>query len=807
MTKCTDKEQIFDLVAQNEAILSEKQLGCALNMLAELQKQKTYTFQDVEYIRNHPQFLVLQNLTAKKIEIMNDGTLVNVLYATQQFAVEIHDPLVAVLTTEAWRRLERFDISVLAKFSTCLADQHLYSSPLMGKIADIVNRNLESIQDLRSLSVLMVNISSLISHGFQERLLKKSELLFDTIDLTTNSHFDVAKRIVIFLRKIRCSYYPLLERCNNVFLVSLNHLDLEVIRRILSLYYALQFYSLEFFIATKRKLTEMIPLLDQTVNVPNLFVALGPIAGPEEENQLESAMLLMSEELTSQQALTVIEAMAEMESRNSRLIKKIASVLNKHLDSYKPVELLKITRALTSLHFQSKEFFVNLRHLLCSYLKTSTVPGEIRNLVCAISILPSTHLDEAMISRIEAVLTQCDLYDINSLTTSVVRWIQNDPMCLRNITGKQLKLLKKLDDHGHQRLQNWHDLHALSQELKNIKGDLFAESLLEEAVAALQRLVHEMNYRNVVGIASFIAKTSYLSTSILDRIASVVIHDIEKIHPLELLTVILPFSILNYDPPLRDEFFGTCIQYLNSHLGILDPVMLVFLGFSLATLGYFPEDLIKAVFNIQFLAKLDSQLEILSSSLKRKIQYRFMELNRAVCLESPEYQIPWFHDRFCQRIYNKDFVSMTQAKQLMYKMITEVLGEINSVKALTRTPYYHLVDFECILDKRRKPIPYGNHNITFGKLPGMHWESDSQLVDSGLPPDAKRIAIQFLDSKAFCVNIPHLKGNSAMNKRHLEILGYQVIQIPYYEWNSMALSTEEARKNYLRDCIFGEAKS
>jgi len=87
--------------------------------------------------------------------------------------------------------------------------------------------------------------------------------------------------------------------------------------------------------------------------------------------------------------------------------------------------------------------------------------------------------------------------------------------------------------------------------------------------------------------------------------------------------------------------------------GGLDPFMLVFLGYSLATLGYFPEDLLKAIFNIKFLAKMDSQLEFLCSSLNMKVQFRLMELNRAVCLECPEYQIPWFHDRFCQQQYNK----------------------------------------------------------------------------------------------------------------------------------------------------------
>ncbi|XP_039711410.1 FAST kinase domain-containing protein 1, mitochondrial isoform X2 [Pteropus medius] len=803
MDKCTDEEQVFDLIEKNKAIFSEKQVGYAFNILWQFQKQKTSLFKSVECIRDHPQFLTLYNLTTNKMEFMNDDNLVNVLYITQHFAVEAHDPLVEALVTEAWRRLERFDINVLSKFSSCLADQHLNFSPLMGKIADIVNRKLETIQDLRSLSVLMVSISSLISQRFQDQLVNKTELLFDTID---SSQVNIARRIVQFLRNIKYSYYPLLERCNKVFLSHVNHLDLESISKILSLYHFLQFHSFEFVLMAKKRLTEMIPQFDHPASFVKLFVALGPMAGPEEKKQLESTILLMSEELTSQQALAVMGAMEEMESRNSRLIKKIASILHKHLDDYKPVELLKITKALIFLHFQSKELFVKLKELLHSYLKISVKPSEISSLVCAISMLPSPHLDEVGISRIEAVLPQCDLNDLNGFATSILRWIQYDCMHLDS-TGKQLKLLQKLDHYGHQSLQKCNNLNLLWEELKSLKGDWFAQSLLEETIATLQRLVDEINYMNVAGIASFISRTNYLSTLLLDRIASVVLQQIEKIHPFSVLAIILPFSILNYDPPQRNEFFGTCIQHLNSYLTLLDPLMLVFLGFSLATLEYFPEDLLKTIFNIKFLDRLDSQLELLCSSLNRRVQFRLMELNRAVCLECPEYQIPWFHDRFCQQHYNKDIGSMNGAQQQISKMLAEILGGINCVKASVLTPYYHMIDFECILDKRKKPLPYGSHNITLGKLPEMHWESNTQIVGSRLPPGAERIALEFLDLRAFCTNIPHLKGKSAMKKRHLEILGYRVIQIPHFEWNSMALSTKDARMDYLRERIFGEGKS
>lgn len=84
MNKCTDEEQLFDLIEKNKAILSEKQLGCGFNILWQFQKQKTSSLKNVECIRNHPQFLTLLNLTTSKMEFLKDSTLVNVLYITQK---------------------------------------------------------------------------------------------------------------------------------------------------------------------------------------------------------------------------------------------------------------------------------------------------------------------------------------------------------------------------------------------------------------------------------------------------------------------------------------------------------------------------------------------------------------------------------------------------------------------------------------------------------------------------------------------------------------------------------------------------
>lgn len=47
----------------------------------------------------------------------------------------------------------------------------------------------------------------------------------------------------------------------------------------------------------------------------------------------------------------------------------------------------------------------------------------------------------------------------------------------------------------------------------------------------------------------------------------------------------------------------------HAYAGSFDPHLLVFLAYSLALADYFPEELIRTIFSIDFLGKLDAQLE------------------------------------------------------------------------------------------------------------------------------------------------------------------------------------------------------
>lgn len=46
-------------------------------------------------------------------------------------------------------------------------------------------------------------------------------------------------------------------------------------------------------------------------------------------------------------------------------------------------------------------------------------------------------------------------------------------------------------------------------------------------------------------------------------------------------------------------------------------------------------------------------LKVLPNAVNMRIRLRLMELNRAVCLECPEFLVPWFHERYYPHFQKK----------------------------------------------------------------------------------------------------------------------------------------------------------
>ncbi|XP_010215781.1 PREDICTED: FAST kinase domain-containing protein 1 [Tinamus guttatus] len=797
INSCTHEDELFGLIGKNKARLSEKHVGSALNVLWQLQKKKPLPLRTSNYIRNHSQFFILRVLAENKVERMENDVVVDILYSILRLNVEDHDCLAEALVTEAWKRLERLSLPALSKFALCLYKQHMYFSPLLGKIAHIVDTKLDSIHDIRILSVLMISISDVISLSFRDRLIQKAEELLGAED---EDHFNYARRIVQFLQNVKLAHRPLLEKCNKIFLKSACHLDIHNICLIFGLYEQLGFDNAEFRLITKQLLSKSIDDYNDPETFTKLFFALGPMAGPKVRERLLATAVSMAEELSSYQVLVILKTMQKMKCKNSHLLQKVASILHKHLDNYHTIQLVKLTQYLVLLGCHDLELFGKLKKLLFGFLVSSVIPADIAAIIRVVAMLPSTQVEEVLLTRAAAVLPQCRLPDLNSIAAALVRWNHYGQPPGQSLSELCAGLLQELNHWGSRRLRGTNSLDLLLEELTYVnRGGWFEEVLCEETMSACQRLLDQVTRANVLQFSFFLIKANHRCVPLLDRIASVTLQNIDKIHPFEIYFILYLFSILNYDSPANEEFFENCIQHLMLNLSCFESHYLVLLGHILAVAGYFPPVLIKMIFNVSFLSKLDAELEVLPDTSKQKVRACLMKLNRAVCLECPEFHIPWFHEHYCQHVLFKGSRRINSLRHV-HRMLTEILGGSNYLKISVLTPYCYEIDFECILDKNKRPLSYMSQNILLGDMEGIH--SKRGIKDTALPPGAQRIALEFLDPKAFSKDSHHVKGESAVKKRHLEMLGYRVVQIPHFEWNSMVLSTKEAQLEYLKKHLY-----
>ncbi|NXC34957.1 FAKD1 protein, partial [Campylorhamphus procurvoides] len=802
ISSCTHEDEVFSLVERNKARLSEKHVGAAFNMLWQLQKRRPFFLRTTDYVRSHSQFFTLCILAENKVEHMEDEAIVDTLYSILRLSVADHNSLAEVLVTEAWKRLERqvlLSLPALSKFALCLYKQHRHFSPIIGQVAHIVDMKLDSIQDIRILSVLMISISDVISQSFRDRLLHKAEQLLEEED---EGHFNYAKRTLQFLQNVKLKYHPLLEKCNRIFLKSASRLDIHTINNIFVLYEQLGFDNAEFRLVVKQLLSETIDDYDDPETFAKLFFALGPMAGSKVRERLLVTAARMAEEFSSHQILVILKTMQKMKCRNSHLLEKMASVLHKHLDSYHVLQLVKLTQYLTRLCCHNLELLAKLKMLLLGYLKSSVIPADTAAIIRVLAMLPSFQVEEMIINKAAAVLPQCRLHHLNCIATALVKGNHHDQLHWQNSSELCAKLLQKLNDCGFERIQKTNNLNLLLEELTHVNGEWFEEVLNEETMAMCQHLIDQITWANVLPLSSFLKKTNHRCPALFDRIASVTVENIDKIHPSEIYLILFLFSALNYD---NEEFFKSCIQHLISNLSYFEIYHLVLLGHVLAVAGYFPPVLITTIFDVSFLSKLDAQLKVLPDALKQRVCSQLMKLNRAVCLECPEFHIPWFHEQYCQRVFHKSTGRISPLRQHVHRMLTEILGGSQYSRISVLTPYYYEIDFECVLDENKKPLSYMAQNISLDDVGAIHWRQG--IKDEGrraLPPGAQRIALEFLDSRAFSKDYSrHLKGEHAVKKRHLEMLGYRVVQIPHFEWNSMGLSTKGEQLEYLRHQLYG----
>ncbi|KAL0628893.1 FAST kinase domain-containing protein 3, mitochondrial [Plecturocebus cupreus] len=307
--------------------------------------------------------------------------------------------------------------------------------------------------------------------------------------------------------------------------------------------------------------------------------------------------------------------------------------------------------------------------------------------------------------------------------------------------------------------------------------DKFLTKALEQHVAAL-RLT--LDPEVVSRIMEYCSRKLILSKPILNAVAETFVCQSEKFSPSQISTLMEPFGKLNYLPPNASALFQKLENMLFTHFNYFPPKTLLKLLHSCSLIECHPVNFMAKIFHPFFLQRLQGE----ESHLDRLSRAQLTQLFLTSILECPfykgpkllaKYQVKSFLTPCCSMETPMDFHLYNSVKIALI----DLLGARLYFASKVLTPYCYTIDVEIKLDEEGFVLPFTVNE-------DVH----------------KRIALCIDGPKRFCSNSKHLLGKEAVKQRHLQLLGYQVVQMPYHEIE--VLKTRLELVEYLQRKLFSQ---
>lgn len=301
-------------------------------------------------------------------------------------------------------------------------------------------------------------------------------------------------------------------------------------------------------------------------------------------------------------------------------------------------------------------------------------------------------------------------------------------------------------------------------------------------VQAMERYVPTIAFTShpetVTKVAQFFARRSILSPTVFDAVAESFVYRADDYSTSQVTRQIMALGKLSYLPPNAGEVFRKVETILRTRFSHFQPRTLLNLLHSCTLVERFPVNFVSKVFSSYFLQQLQEQ----DTGTDRIVLAQLTQLYLTLKLECPSYQGPKLLPKYRVKSFLMSGPSLeTPVDAHLYNSVknglVDLLGARSYFGSKVLTPYCYTLDVEIKLDEDGYVLPASHIDEVY-----------------------KRIALCIDGQRRFTTNTRQLLGKEAIKQRHLRLLGYEVVQIPYYEFEKLQDKTSVVE--YLHQKIF-----
>ncbi|NXD31651.1 FASTK kinase, partial [Spelaeornis formosus] len=380
-------------------------------------------------------------------------------------------------------------------------------------------------------------------------------------------------------------------------------------------------------------------------------------------------------------------------------------------------------------------------------------------------------------------------------------------------------LVRVLEDESRSRLGRFNQKDVsmvFSSEANNkaleaiFSSQLFYENRQERFIRSmaewLPRKAENLTPYTMALIAKYVARHRLREPRLLDTIANFLLKRGEQLDSKVIQKLVFPFSRMNYRPSNHGELFPKLEAILEQKAGS-SPLATVNILMSMFQLSHFPQTVLHQVFSPGFITN------VMSSPYALIVRRYLSLLDAAVELEFREYSGPRLDPRYRVLMFEHALTADEANRKYSYKgLVAEALRQLVGEECYRQEevapePVSHLllpvlspVDFLLWINRSGTVLPLSRVPAASRAPPAVSpvtvsLRSSVLALTSDLQ-DFAPVVLSVNDKWHYCQNSDILVGSRAMRDRHLRLLGYCLVQLPYTELEKVS-GIEEA-KHYLR---------
>ncbi|RDD37373.1 Protein TBRG4 [Trichoplax sp. H2] len=301
------------------------------------------------------------------------------------------------------------------------------------------------------------------------------------------------------------------------------------------------------------------------------------------------------------------------------------------------------------------------------------------------------------------------------------------------------------------------------------KLEIFNQDMYDKLADTLITHLPDVVPQGLSNIALAYSWQSYLHKPLFTELVDHILTQSQNLNCQSIANIAWSFSNLNFSvQPINDMLISQGIKSVTT----FQPFELTTFVWSLIVMKQFPLELISIVLQPNFVQDIMNQSDLQG---ERKCEHQLYQIDLATRLEYNSNHDHLLSQSYRQKLLNS-FIDQATNKSRLHESV------YNELVPLCQDQNYRIFN-EYKLDCGYSTDIFLQYN---GKDPSSH-DNDSNNINQS-------ICIEVDGPDHFLVDSYQLKGPTEMKYRHLSLLGHQVIQIPYFEWNQV---NQSRRKEYL----------